>query len=220
MSLWAIIPVKPFNKGKSRLSDILSVEKRTLLNSTMLSRTIRTLKSVHEIHHIIVVSRDSSALSIAHDFDVKTIQEKGVIDLNRALKRAAIVAKAYSADAILIIPSDLPLLEPSDVSGFLSNRKGGREMIVAPDRRKEGTNALYLSPPDLIDFKFGVNSLQLHIDEVQKSGTPFSIFENFNFGLDIDISQDLEILKSVHEATLLEELMLDDIYISTHKDNE
>jgi len=219
MSLWAIIPVKPFSKGKSRLSAILTVEQRILLNSTMLSRTIRILKAVKEIHHIVVVSRDSSALSIAHNFEVKTIQEEGVIDLNRALERAAIVAKAYSANAVLVIPSDLPLLVPSDISSFLARQKGGMEMIIAPDRRKEGTNALYLSPPDLIEFKFGINSFKLHIEEAQRCGAQISIFDNFNFGLDIDISQDLEILKSVHNATLLEELMLDDLIISPHQDN-
>ena len=110
MSLWAIIPVKPFNIGKSRLSHVLSVKKRILLNSTLMSQTIRVLKAVSEIHHIIVVSRDSSVLALARQFDVKTIQEEGMIDLNRALKRAALFARSQTADAIIVIPSDLPLM--------------------------------------------------------------------------------------------------------------
>ena len=154
MSLWAIVPVKPFSKGKSRLADLLSIERRMLLNSTLLTRTIRTLKSVHEIHHIIIVSRDSSALAIARNFGVKTIQEDSIIELNKALKRAATVAQAYSADSILIVPSDLPLLEASDVSKLLGLRNSGEEMIIAPDRHMKGTNALYLSPPDIVEFKF------------------------------------------------------------------
>jgi 2-phospho-L-lactate guanylyltransferase len=219
MSLWAIIPVKPFSKGKSRLANILTTDRRALLNSTLLSRTIRILKTVNEIHHIIVVSRDSSALSIARNFDVKTIQEEGVIELNRALKRASAVARAYAADSIIIIPSDLPLLEAGDISNFLSQRKGGPEIIIAPDRRNEGTNGLYLSPPDIIDFKFGINSLSLHITEAVNHNAQYSIFNNFNFALDIDVPQDLELLKSIHNTTLLEELMLDDIFITAVQNN-
>ena len=184
-----------------------------------MSQTIRVLKAVSEIHHIIVVSRDSSVLALARQFDVKTIQEEGMIDLNRALKRAALFARSQTADAIIVIPSDLPLIEPGDISQLLGNRKGGAEIIIAPDRRKEGTNALYLSPPDAIDFNFGVDSLKLHIEEAVKKDMQYSIFENTNLGLDIDIPQDLEILKGVQKTTLLEALMFDELFIPTNHDD-
>jgi 2-phospho-L-lactate/phosphoenolpyruvate guanylyltransferase len=212
MSLWAIIPVKPFSKGKSRLSELLSQERRVLLNSTLLSRTIRVLKNVPEIHNIIVISRDSSALSIAHNFGIKTIQEDANIELNKALRRTVAVAKAYQVDSILVIPSDLPLLEPGDVSGMLSLRKAHPEIIIAPDRRGEGTNGLLLSPPDIINFKFGKDSFKQHMCEAKEKNIAFSIYENINFGLDIDLPQDLEALSSFHNTTLLEELMIHDLF--------
>ena len=218
MRLWAIVPVKPFSKGKSRLSDLLSPDQRTLLNSTLLSRTIRTLRMVQEIQQIIVVSRDSSALSIARSFGVKTIQEDAAIDLNKALKRAVAVTRAYTANAILVVPSDLPLLEPSNVTDMLSLSDGETktQVIIAPDRRKTGTNALYLSPPGVIDFKFGENSFNLHIEEARSKQIKVSVYENANLGLDIDLPQDLEILSKTHQTTLLEELMLDDLFEVPH----
>jgi 2-phospho-L-lactate/phosphoenolpyruvate guanylyltransferase len=212
MSLWAIVPVKPFSKGKSRLSELLSPERRTLLNSTLLSRTIRVLKSVSKIHHIIIVSRDSSALSIAHNYGVKTIQEDANIELNKALRRAVAVARAYQVDSILVIPSDLPLLEAGDISEMLSLQKNNPEMIIAPDRRGEGTNGLLLSPPDIINFKFGKDSFRQHINEAKEKNITFSVYENINFGLDIDLPQDLEDLSNLHNTTLLEELMICDLF--------
>jgi 2-phospho-L-lactate guanylyltransferase (CobY/MobA/RfbA family) len=46
MTLWAIVPVKPLRRGKSRLADVLTSEERTDLNRHLLENTIDTLKSL------------------------------------------------------------------------------------------------------------------------------------------------------------------------------
>ena len=65
MSLWAIVPVKPLRRGKSRLSGILTEEERTQLNQELLERTLKTLSELKEVDHVLVVSRDPHALTIA-----------------------------------------------------------------------------------------------------------------------------------------------------------
>jgi 2-phospho-L-lactate guanylyltransferase (CobY/MobA/RfbA family) len=52
MTLWAIVPVKPLRRGKSRLSGVLSEEERTYLNYSMLGSTLRTLAQVKEIDQV------------------------------------------------------------------------------------------------------------------------------------------------------------------------
>ena len=106
MSLWAIIPVKPLRRGKSRLAGVLSEEERTVLNITLLENTLRTLKQVQEIDQILVVSRDTGALALARDFKARTVQE-GKPGLNTALKRATIVAQAPAR----LVPGGWLLLE-------------------------------------------------------------------------------------------------------------
>jgi 2-phospho-L-lactate guanylyltransferase (CobY/MobA/RfbA family) len=39
MTLWAIVPVKPLRRGKSRLADVLSQDERTNLNRHLLENT-------------------------------------------------------------------------------------------------------------------------------------------------------------------------------------
>lgn len=212
MSLWAIVPVKPFGQGKSRLAKVLPHDRRKLLNSTMFTRTIRVLKSVPEIQQIIVVSRDTSVLSIARSFEVKTIQEEGATELNKAIARASFVSMAYQASSVIVIPSDLPLMEAKDISSLLMLRSEENEIIIAPDRKKEGTNILYLNPPDTIGLKFGINSFQNHIKQAEERNIKYTIVENPQIALDIDIQQDLEFLRDEHHYAILEELMLDDIF--------
>ncbi|NIP42965.1 MAG: hypothetical protein GWN00_19660, partial [Aliifodinibius sp.] len=85
MTLWAIVPVKPLTRGKSRLSNVLTREERTQLNQFLLQNTINTLNDILEIDNILVVSRDQSALALARELGAKTVLENGAPKLNVAL---------------------------------------------------------------------------------------------------------------------------------------
>lgn len=119
MNLWVIIPVKPLRRSRSRLSDVLNENERTLLNSNMLENTLSVLKGISSINGILVVSRDAGVLTLARTFGARTLQEDGEPGLNLALKRAVIVAKAYSANAIMVLPADLPLITCQEIEVVL-----------------------------------------------------------------------------------------------------
>jgi 2-phospho-L-lactate guanylyltransferase (CobY/MobA/RfbA family) len=46
MTLWAIVPVKPLRRGKSRLAGTLSETERAELNQKLLEQTLTTLSSL------------------------------------------------------------------------------------------------------------------------------------------------------------------------------
>jgi 2-phospho-L-lactate/phosphoenolpyruvate guanylyltransferase len=191
MTLWAIVPVKPLRRGKSRLSGVLSEDERTELNQSMLVNTIKTLKAVSEIDVILVVSRDPSALSLAREYQAKTVLEDGNPELNTALRRASLVAQTYQANEILVLPADLPLIKPEDVREFISHSGNPPEVIIAPDRRKDGTNALYINPANLINFCYGEGSFNIHFEQAKKVNARIEIIEHEAFALDLDLPEDL-----------------------------
>ena len=197
MTLWAIIPVKPLKRGKSRLSSILTETERTTLNQSMLVNTLKTLKSINEIDTVLVVSRDPSALAIARDYHARTVLEDGSPELNTALRRASMVAIAYYANEILVLPADLPLLKAATVHELLSLAKNPPEIIIAPDRRKDGTNALYINPADLIDYYYGKGSFNLHLQAAKKKGANIQVVEKEELGLDLDLPEDLVLLTEI-----------------------
>ena len=197
MTLWAIIPVKPLKRGKSRLSSILNEDERTALNQSMLINTLKTLKALEEIDTVLVVSRDPSALAIAREFSARTVLEDGSPELNTALRRASMVAKAYHANEILVLPADLPLVKPEHVRQFIGNASTPPEVIIAPDRRKDGTNALYINPAELIEFCYGPGSFNIHRAAAEKAGARVQIVESEVLGLDLDLPEDLILLKEI-----------------------
>ncbi len=62
MTFWAIVPVKPLQRGKSRLAEVLTQEERLDLNRRLLAHTMDTLTAIPEIEHVLVISRDQAAL--------------------------------------------------------------------------------------------------------------------------------------------------------------
>ena len=191
MSLWAIVPIKPLRKGKSRLSGVLGEEERVELNRRMLVGTVETLVQVRDIDHVLVVSRDPEALTVARNAGARTILENGHPEINMALTRAALVAMAYKARGVLILPADLPLLEAEDVRELVALGREAPSVVISPDRRREGTNALLLRPPDVISLDYGPGSFQRHCDSARQAGAALTVFEVESIALDLDLPEDL-----------------------------
>jgi 2-phospho-L-lactate guanylyltransferase len=194
MTLWAIVPVKPLRRGKSRLAEVLSEEERFGLNSKLLTHTVDTLREIPEIEQVLVVSRDQAALSLARAHGARTVQENGAPELNIALTRATMVAKQYATRGVLIIPSDLPMISKEDISAMLEMVKEPPVVVVAPDRKREGTNALLVCPAGLIEYDYGPNSFERHCISAQEAGARLEICELSSLALDMDVPEDLELV--------------------------
>ncbi len=193
MTLWAIVPVKPLRRGKSRLSGVLSLEARTALNHYLLSNTLEILATIPEIEYSLVVSRDPEALTIAREYGARTVQEQGSPQLNVALTRATMVALSHSVQGVLIVPADLPLLTAEDIREVVSRAGDPPVVVITPDRHFRGTNALLISPPGLIRYEYGQDSYQRHCQQAKRVGARLEICERGSVALDIDFPEDLEL---------------------------
>jgi 2-phospho-L-lactate guanylyltransferase len=196
MTFWAIVPVKPLRRGKSRLAGVLSEEERLGLNSKLLIHTVDTLREIPEIEQVLVVSRDQSALSMARAHGARTVQENGAPELNVALTRATIVAKQYATRGVLIIPSDLPMISKEDVTAMLDLVKEPPVVVVAPDRKGEGTNALLVCPVGLIEYDYGPHSFKRHCSRAREVGARLEICELPSLALDMDVPEDLDLVSN------------------------
>lgn len=201
MTLWAIVPVKPLRRGKSRLAGTLTEDERTELNRALLHHTLETLTGLKEVDKVLVVSRDPNALTIAREHGARTVQEDGQPHLNTALQRATVVAQVYATRGVLILPADLPLVTKEDIQVLLDRAVKPPVVVIAPDRHGRGTNALLISPAGLIEYDFGENSFQRHCDRARHAGARLEVVEIPSLGLDLDLPEDFEIVKSL-ESTI------------------
>jgi 2-phospho-L-lactate guanylyltransferase len=197
MTLWAIVPVKPLRRGKSRLAGALSEDERTELNRSLLQKTLKTLSELKEVEEVLVISRDPHALTIARNYGARTVRENGQPELNTALKRATVVAQVYATGAVLILPADLPLVTSEDVLALIERAGDPPSVVIAPDRHGTGTNALLISPSGLIEYDFGENSFQRHCQRAKDAGARLEIVNLPSLGLDLDLPEDLELVRQM-----------------------
>src|SRR5437764_14715631 len=79
----------------------------------------------------------------------------------------------------------------------MSHSAGQRAARAVPDRHGTGTNALLLTPPDVLAPSFGPDSRRRHLADAQTAGVPAEVVELDSLALDVDTPDDLE---TVHRA--------------------
>lgn len=199
MTIWAIVPVKPLRRGKSRLAGTLSEDERAELNQALLQHTLSTLTDIKELEQVLVISRDPHALTVARQHGARTVREDGQPELNTALTRATVVAKVHATRGVLILPADLPLISREDVLTLLEKAADPPVVVISPDRHGKGTNALLISPSGLIEYDFGENSFQRHCERAKAAGARLEIVDLPSLGLDLDLPEDLEIIRELEK---------------------
>ena len=195
MTLWAIVPVKPLRRGKSRLAGALSEKERTELNRMLLENTLKTFSDLKEVEEVLVISRDPQALTVARNYGARTVREDGQPELNTALKRATVIAQVYATRGVLVLPADLPLVTRDDILTLIGRAGEPPVVVIAPDRHGNGTNALLISPAGLIEYDFGENSFHRHCQRAKEAGARLEIVDLPTLGLDLDLPEDLELVR-------------------------
>jgi len=109
----------------------------------------------------------------------------------------------FGATALLVLPADLPLLKPMTIQAILKKAVNTPGMVIAPDRHMEGTNAIWVSPPDLIEFQFGKGSFTRHIQQAREKDFPCVIIEEPALELDLDLPDDLSMIEKIDPSYAL-----------------
>ena len=185
MTCWAIIPVKSFKQGKSRLAAILGSEQRTALNRHLFGRVLEAAQSQFSVNRIVVVTADTFLLALARSQGLYGLQDPGG-GLNAALALGSRHAFARDAKAVLVLSSDLPFVTGADIAALISALGDGPSCVIAPDEQEQGTNALALAPPDADFFRFGDDSFQAHLAAARARGLPMRVLRRAGLARDLD----------------------------------
>jgi len=177
--------------AKRRLRGVLGPAEREALSRAMLADVIAACLGTGSDVLVVTESPAIARLARAAGARVRRSAARGT----RASARVGVgIAAAREAPAVLVLPGDLPLLRAADLRRILS--AGVRaDVVVVADRRRQGTNALYLRPPGTIAPRFGPASFAAHTDAARRQGLRVRTPRIAGVGLDIDTPDDLRLLR-------------------------
>ncbi len=192
----ALIPAKGFAKAKQRLAPLLSARERKVLAESMLRNVLHQVLSTRGVETTFVVTADDEVTRLAISLGAQVIREQEEKGETEAVTFALWEMQKRGIQAVLVLPGDLPLLCSGDIEFVLDQVPGEISSapfaLMMPSWDRMGTNALLLSPPDVIRLRFGYDSFCYHLSEASAKRLPLKILENERIALDIDESKDLE----------------------------
>lgn len=196
----AILPIKSFDQAKQRLRHELAAHDRRALVEAMFADALVALGRVHMLERIVVVSGDRVAQRIAGGYGATVIEddERGH---NTAAARGIAAVREDGIERALLVPGDCPTLSASDLNALLTHPAGERSALIVPDRHGTGTNALLLTPPDVLAPSFGPDSRRRHLADADAAGVRAEVVELESLGLDVDTPEDLDALRRTLAST-------------------
>ena len=184
MDLRVIIPVKPFAEAKQRLARVLNPSQRAQLAERMFRHVLGVASAFFGAPEVLVISRSSDILAMAQRQGAQGVPEQSASGLNAALTEASRFARTLGTSRILILASDLPLLQNEDLAEMAKHKSA-----IAPDRHRHGTNALLWPAP--LSFAFGEDSFARHWAIAEAAGFEPQIITRAGLAHDVDVPEDL-----------------------------
>jgi 2-phospho-L-lactate guanylyltransferase len=195
----ALVPAKRLGGAKSRLAGALGEAERAELTLDMLREVLRQLAQVRGLTGWAVVTADDDAVAITRQLGGEIVVETSE-GLNVALDAGRAWAHTQGAEALLVVLSDLPLVQAADLDTVID--AGMHSPVAIAPSQDGGTNVMLLRPPDAIPFRFGRDSARYHRYEAGKRGLEVAVIQRDSLAFDVDTAVDLAAYRQTVQRAL------------------
>lgn len=188
-----VVPQKHRRGAKSRLSSVLSVEARWELVCGLLRRTLAVCASLAGKSGLFLCGPEEFA-DLAAEYGAELVPG-GDRGMRREMTLMAEDWRVFGRAAMLIVSSDLPLLQAEDLEVVVGAWEESADVVLCPDGRERGTNAMLVNEPEHFPYAFGdvvgTGSHALHLAQAEGTGLKATVVRRPSLALDVDLPQDL-----------------------------
>lgn len=176
-----LIPVKAFVGAKARLAPALAPTERAELARSMATVVVRAAAPFD----VWVVCDDREVATWATQCGANVLWKPGR-GLNGAVAEGVTDLVHLDVPRVIVVHADLP---HALRLGHLAEHDG---IVLVPDRRDDGTNAIALPTDCGFEFSYGPGSFSRHVDEAHRRVDTVHIERDERLAWDIDLPADLE----------------------------
>ena len=194
---YAVLPIKRFATAKSRLGEDVPAGTRRALAESMITDVLMALRRTPAVDEVLVVTSEPTADAIGRGYGARVLFD----DVEDGQSAATLIGIAHAlerrAARVVLVPGDCPALDPAELGALLERQPPDRGVTLVPDRHGSGTNALVLTPPDVIAPSFGPGSRVRHEQAAAAAGVRCDVEHVPTLAIDVDTLADLEALRAV-----------------------
>jgi 2-phospho-L-lactate/phosphoenolpyruvate guanylyltransferase len=189
--LWAVVPVKELAEAKHRLSRAFPPAFRRALAIEMLEDVLAALSGGSGLAGIAVVTIDPEMQRVARRRNARVLVDDAAGGHTAGVTAAARVLVAEGREGMLTVPGDIPGVTAAEIGALLDQHGPSPAFTIAPAHDGRGSNAVVLSPSDLVPLAFGNDSFLPHLATARANGIEPKVVRLERLGLDIDTPEDL-----------------------------
>jgi 2-phospho-L-lactate/phosphoenolpyruvate guanylyltransferase len=200
MNTVAVIAARGGPTTKSRLAGRLDHGQRERLVALMLTDMLTVLARCPGIRRTFVTTPTPALAQLAADAGAAVFLEQQAGGLNLAFESARRrIAAADPQASLMLLPGDLPRLQPADIETCLTAARADR-LILAPADADGGTGGLVLRANADLSLAFGPESFGKHLAAGRAAGLEARIVYGSSLGLDLDGPADLDAFLAVGDG--------------------
>jgi 2-phospho-L-lactate guanylyltransferase len=174
-----LVPVKSFHAAKRRLAGWLSAEDREQLARWMAGRVLAAANSMP----VFVACDDDRVAEWAESCGAHVSWGPG-LGLNGAIDHGVDMMSGKGIDHVIVAHGDLPF--PRAIPDVAIHG----EIVIVPDRRRDGTNVLSRPASLQLRAEYGGGSFGRHLQAALRSGVPVSVRLDPKLAIDVDTIDD------------------------------
>jgi 2-phospho-L-lactate guanylyltransferase len=186
---WAVVPVKRFDRAKTRLAEVLSPGERRDLARAMLADVFDALGETGGLNGVVVVTCDAEASAMAQARGFEAIADPEEAGVNAAVS-IGLRHVTGRGGAALVAPADIPFVSAAEIGQALFALVA-TPVAIAPAARDGGTNILAMASADLMKPAFGRDSAARHVACARALGIEPAVLRLAGASRDIDTAADL-----------------------------
>ncbi|HUZ42773.1 MAG TPA: 2-phospho-L-lactate guanylyltransferase [Acidimicrobiales bacterium] len=175
-----LIPVKAFAEAKVRLAGVLGAEERSALARSLGAGVIAAAAGLP----VWVVCDDREVAEWASGLGAGILWTPAR-GLNAAVTEGVQHLARFGTAVVIVAHADLPLV------GDLSDIGRRDHIVLAPDRRQDGTNVIAIPADSGFRFSYGPGSFGRHLAEAARLGIPVAVLDRPDLAWDVDVPDDL-----------------------------
>jgi len=200
-----LVPIKDTASAKQRLASILDQPARTQLAQAMLTDVLTTLHEWKNRPKVGIVTSDPYTMKLAAEYQFEVIPDPDNPGETGAIEMATRVCVERREQSTLVIPADIPLIEPWELEEIYKHAPTeGSVLVPAADGR--GTNAAFRRPGNLFPLRFGNDSFKPHHAAAQATRKTCVVLHLPGIAVDVDNPPDLQQLLSLPGDTRAQRL--------------